>query len=120
MADTGVTLWYLLVDQSHTILSAITSIDVDKTLSVDKLKRTIKEKHDYRDVDPTRFNVYRPNISVNDAKDREKFKALVRTSMNPATKADEGDDIQDLSLFEKEVLLVELPRTFFLSSLVPT
>lgn len=113
MSDATTTLWYIGVDQSHQILFPITSIDVNKALTIENLKQMIKEKHDIRH---TYINLYRSSFTVADTEKlrRDSSLSLAKGDLLIMTKK-----LEECGIAEGEILFVELPRALSLPLFVP-
>jgi hypothetical protein len=114
MSDATTTVWYATVDQSHKILVGATRVDVSETLNIAELKKLVGNPG-CCDVNPARLNIYRPNMTVEQAEEMGAGKIVGGkwSKLLPSKK------IASLNLGEEEILLVELPRMLSLLLLVP-
>jgi hypothetical protein len=108
-------MWYATIDRSHKILGSATCVDVSEALTIAKLKKLIWDVDpDCRDVDLTRLNIYRPNMTVEQAEEI----GAGETIGGEWNKLAPSKKIANLNIGEEEILLIELPCTLFFFTLL--
>jgi hypothetical protein len=109
-------MWYATIDRSHKILGSATCVDVSEALTIAKLEKLIWDVGpDCRDVDLKHLNIYRQNMTVEQAEEI----GAGETIGGEWNKLAPSKKIANPNIGEGEISLIELPRMLSLLLLVP-